>query len=127
VPLLFVNSLITAVFACVFFGFVYSGVVCTFDLIGAKIIDDDRVRSGGIRREGIFSSMSSFLGRLHGLMVSLGLLLAGTIYGYVSGDEPGDRPGEAARFMLAIFPLCMMVISITISRFLKLPESQEDK
>ncbi|MCL2603073.1 MAG: MFS transporter [Defluviitaleaceae bacterium] len=127
IPLIFVFNLITAVIACVFFGFVYSGVTCTFDLIGAKIIDDDRVRSGGIRREGIFSSMSSFLGRLHGLMMSLGLFLASVIYGYVSGDEPGERPGEAARFMMAVFPLCMMVISCTISRFLKLPESQEDK
>jgi GPH family glycoside/pentoside/hexuronide:cation symporter len=127
IPLIFVNNIVTAVIACVFFGFVYSGVTCTFDLIGAKIIDDDRVRSGGIRREGIFSSMSSFLGRLHGLMVSLGLMLASLIYGYISGDEPGDRPGEAARFMMAIFPLCMMVISVIISRFLKLPENQEDK
>ncbi|MCL2188581.1 MAG: MFS transporter [Defluviitaleaceae bacterium] len=127
VPLIFVNSLVTAVLACVFFGFAYSGVVCTFDLIGAKIVDDDRVRSGGIRREGIFASMSSFLGRLHGLMVALGLLLASLIFGYVSGDEPGDRPAEAARFMVAVFPVCMMVISIIISRFLHLPESQEDK
>jgi len=126
IPLIFVNSLATAVVACVFFGLVYSGAVCTFDLVGAKIIDDDRVRSGGIRREGIFSSMSSFVGRLHGLMVALGLLLASVIFGYVSGDEPGDRPGDAARFMTAIFPLCMMVISVTISRFLKLPEGQED-
>ena len=127
IPLIFINTLITAVIACVFLGFVYSGVVCTFDLVGAKIIDYDRVKSGGIRREAIFTSMSSFLGRLHGLMVSLGLLLASVIYGYVSGDEPGDRPDEAARFMIAIFPLCMMVISVIISRFLQLPEDQEDK
>lgn len=127
VPLLFVSNLVTTVIACVFFGFVYSGVVCTFDLVGAKIIDDDRVRSGGIRREGIFNSMSSFVNRLHGLLVSLGLLLASVIFGYISGDEPGDRPGEAARFMIAVFPFCMMIISVTISRFLLLPESQEDK
>jgi len=126
-PLIFVPNLITAVIACVFLGFVYSGVTCTFDLVGAKIIDDDRVRSGGLRREGIFSSMSGFLGRLHGLMVALGTFLAYAIFGYVSGDEPGYRPDEAARFMMAVFPFCMMVISVVISRFLHLPENQEDK
>jgi len=127
VPLMFVNSMITAVFACVFFGFVYSGVICTFDLIGAKIIDDDRVRSGGIRREAIFSAMSSFVGRLHRLLVSLGLVLASVIFGYISGDEPGERPADAARFMTAFFPFAMMIISVTISRFLHLPDNQEDK
>jgi len=126
IPLMFVNSMIAAVFACVFFGFVYSGVICTFDLVGAKIIDDDRVRSG-IRREAIFSAMSSFVGRLHRLLVSLGLVLASVIYGYISGDEPGERPADAARFMTAFFPFFMMIISVAFSRFLHLPDNQEDK
>jgi len=126
IPLMFVNTMLAAVFACMFFGFVYSGVICTFDLVGAKIIDDDRVRSGGIRREAIFSAMSSFVGRLHRLLVSLGLVLASVIYGYISGDEPGDRPEDAARFMTAFFPFFMMIISVIFSRFLHLPENQED-
>ena len=127
IPLMFVNSMITALFACIFFGFAYSGVICTFDLIGAKIIDGDRVNSGGIRREAIFSAMSSFVGRLHRLLLALGVFLASVIYGYISGDEPGERPADAARFMTAYFPFVMMIISITISRFLHLPNNQEDK
>lgn len=127
VPLMFVNSLLAAVFACIFFGFMYSGVICTFDLVGAKIIDEDRVRSGGIRREAIFSALSSFVGRLHRLLVALGIFLASVIYGYISGDEPGERPADAARFMTAYFPFLMMLISVAISRFLHLPEEQEDK
>jgi len=127
IPLMFVNSMIAAVIACVFFGFAYSGVICTFDLVGAKIVDDDRVRSGGIRREAIFAAMSSFVGRLHRLIVSLGLVLASVIFGYISGDEPGERPADAARLMTAFFPFIMMIISVAISRFLHLPENQEDK
>ena len=127
IPLMFVITMAQAAIACIFFGFAYSGVICTFDLVGAKIIDDDRVRSGGIRREAIFSAMSSFVGRLHRLLMSLGLVLATAIFGYVSGDEPGERPADAARFMTAFFPFAMMIISVTFSRFLHLPDNQEDK
>jgi GPH family glycoside/pentoside/hexuronide:cation symporter len=127
VPLMFVNNMLAAIFACVYFGFVYSGVICTFDLVGAKIIDEDRVRSGGIRREAIFSALSSFVGRLHRLLVALGVFLASAIYGYISGDEPGERPADAARFMTAFFPFFMMIISVALSRFLHLPDNQEDK
>lgn len=124
IPLFFAGSLVTAALGSVLLGIGYSGVVTTFDLVGAKIIDDDRERHG-VRREGIFTSVSGFMNRLYGLFVSLAFLFAKTFYGYESGDKPGPNPGGAAKFLLTVFPFSLMIVSVIISRFLRFKKTSE--
>ena len=118
VPLYFANNLIFAICACVIVGLGFSGVISTMDIIGAKIMDEDYLRYG-VKREGIFSSAMGFMNRLSGFFISLAALLAARIYGFESGEVPGDNPDKAARFMLTIFPFCLVVLGIVVSFFVK--------
>lgn len=122
-PLYFMNSLIGAIAASAFVGIGMAGVMATMDLIGARIMDED-TRKYGLRREGIYSSAMGVLNRLSGLFVSLGVLLASSMYGFESGEIPGPNPGGAARFMLALFPFMAMVVSCLFSWVLKFREEK---
>ncbi|MBP3040994.1 MFS transporter [Bacillaceae bacterium Marseille-Q3522] len=121
IPLYFANSLITAIFASALVGIGFSGVISTMDLIGARIIDEDSDKSG-VRREAIYSSAAGFMNRLNGLFVSLGFYLVYALYGFESGNVPGESPGDAAKFLLIVFPVCLMIISCFFSRFLSFPK-----
>lgn len=81
-------------------------------------MDEDYLRYG-VKREGIFSSAMGFMNRLSGFFISLAALLAARIYGFESGEVPGDNPDKAARFMLTIFPFCLVVLGIVVSFFVK--------
>jgi GPH family glycoside/pentoside/hexuronide:cation symporter len=122
-PLYFMNSLVGAIVASAFVGIGMAGVMATMDLIGARIMDED-TRKYGLRREGIYSSAMGVLNRLSGLFVSLGVLLASSLYGFESGDIPGPNPGGAARFMLALFPAMAMVVSCVFSWVLNFREEK---
>lgn len=120
VPLYFVSGIVGAGIACVGVGLGFAGAITTMDLIGARIMDED-TRKYGLRREGTYASTMGFMNRLSGFFTSLAFLLVGNIYGFESGDAPGPQPGNAARFLLALFPFCVMVLSVIFSRFLKFP------
>lgn len=121
VPLYFMTGLIGAILASCAVGFGFAGVITTMDLVGARIMDED-TRKHNLRREGTYASAMGFMNRLSGLFTSLAFLLVGSLYGFVSGDDPGPQPQNAARFLLTVFPFCVMILSVTISRFLKFPE-----
>jgi GPH family glycoside/pentoside/hexuronide:cation symporter len=124
IPLYFVNSLVTAMLASALVGIGFAGVICTMDLIGARIIDEDSAKSG-VRREAIYSNAIGFMNRLNGLFTSLAFYLVYAWYGFESGDAPGPNPAQAVRFLLVIFPFVLMVISALFARFLKFDEKQE--
>ncbi|MFV0411730.1 MAG: MFS transporter [Oscillospiraceae bacterium] len=117
IPLYFANSLVMAIVFSSLVGFGIAGAMATMDLIGAKIMDDDTARTG-LRREGIYSSAMGFMNRLNGFFVSLAFLLIHALYGFESGDVPGPNPGSAARFLLVIAPLVLMILSCISSRFM---------
>ncbi|MCE5257671.1 MAG: hypothetical protein LLG44_01245 [Chloroflexi bacterium] len=58
------------------------------------------------------------MNRLNGLFTAFAFFLVNKLYGYVSGDVPGPHPDAASRFLMAIFPLAMMVISFAFSFFI---------
>lgn len=118
IPMYFANNLIFAICGSVVVGLGFSGVISTMDIIGAKIMDEDYLRYG-VKREGIFSSAMGFMNRLSGFFISLATLLAARIYGFESGEVPGDNPDQAARFMLTIFPFCLVILGIIVSFFVK--------
>jgi GPH family glycoside/pentoside/hexuronide:cation symporter len=117
IPLYFANSLITAIAGSALVGFGFAGVITTMDLIGAKIMDEDKQKNN-LRREGIISNAMGFMNRLNGLFTSSGFYLVFIIFGFESGKNPGPQPDNAARFLLTVFPVILMVISFAFSFFI---------
>jgi GPH family glycoside/pentoside/hexuronide:cation symporter len=114
VPLYFANSLVTAMIGGALVGFGFAGVITTMDLIGAKIMDED-TQKHNLRREGIISNALGFMNRLNGLFTGAAFYLVFKWFAFESGKNPGPQPGNAARFLLAVFPLILMVISFVFS------------
>lgn len=124
VPMNFANSFITGIIFAALVGFGFAGVITTMDLIGAKIMDED-TQKHNLRREGIISNALGFMNRLNGLFTSAAFYLVFVIYGYESGNNPGPQPGDAARFLLAIVPPVLMVISFIFSFFIDFDKTEK--
>lgn len=124
IPLYFADSLITALLASLLVGLGFAGAISTFDLIGARIIDEDS-KKYNLRREGIFNSAMGVMNRLNGLFVSFGFLFVNRYYGFISGDEPGAYPGEASRFLLTVFPFILMIFSFVFAIILRFPDTAD--
>ena len=120
VPLYFANSLVTAMVAAVFVGFGFAGVIATMDLVGARVMDEDREKHE-VRREGIISNALGFMNRLNGLFTALAFRLVSVLFAFESGDNPGPSPDQASRFLLTVFPAAMMVLSLVVSFFISFP------
>jgi len=116
-PLYFANSLVTALIASALVGFGFAGVITTMDLIGAKIMDED-TQKHNVRREGIISNAMGFMNRLNGLFTSFAFYLVYRLFGFESGLNPGTQPHNAARFLLTVFPLILMIVSFGFSFFI---------
>jgi GPH family glycoside/pentoside/hexuronide:cation symporter len=87
------------------------------DLIGARIMDED-TQKYNLHREGIISNAMGFMNRLNGLFTSTAFYLVFVLFGFESGLNPGNQPDQAARFLLAVFPPLLMVISFVFSFFI---------
>ena len=124
IPLFFASDLVSAIIGSILVGFGFAGVITTMDLIGARIMDED-TRKFNVRREGIYSNALGFMNRLSGLFTSLAFLLLFRFFGFESGDNPGAQPGTASRFLLTIFPMAMMVLSLGFSFFLKFTKRKD--
>lgn len=117
IPLYFVNSLTVAAMTVVLFGLGMAGVSATMDLVSARILDEDKQKTG-ISREGSYTSLIGVLNKASGLFSSLAFLLVYYIYGFESGENPGAAPDQAACFLTILFPMLMFLICILMSRFL---------
>jgi glycoside/pentoside/hexuronide:cation symporter, GPH family len=124
IPLNFANSLISGIVFSALVGFGFAGVITTMDLIGARIMDED-TRRYNLHREGIISNAMGFMNRLNGLFTSAAFYLVAILFGFESGLNPGDHPDQAARFLLAIFPPLLMVISLLFSFFIHFDQPTE--
>lgn len=125
IPMFFANSLIFAAISGAFIGISIAGITANIDLINAKIIDEDAA-SSGLRREGIFQSTISFVIRFSGLIRSLIFLLIAVLFGFVDKKNPGTNPGLAARFMISVFPVALMILSVITSRFVKFHSTETE-
>lgn len=121
IPLYFVKSLPLAAVSVLLFGFAMGGVSTTMDLVGARLMDEDRIKNG-IPREGTYNSLIGILNKASGLVSSLAFLLVFRVYGFESGENPGAAPDAAARFLTVLFPLAVFAVCAVVSRFLKFPQ-----
>ncbi|MBE0695854.1 MAG: MFS transporter [Anaerolineaceae bacterium] len=117
IPLFFANSLVSAILGSALVGFGFAGVICTMDLIGAKIMDED-TQKHNVRREGIISNAMGFMNRLNGLFTSAAFYLIFILFGFESGANPGAAPQNAARFLITVCPVVLMLISFGFSFFI---------
>lgn len=125
VPLFFTQNFILAAVAIALFGSCVSGMFATMDLVGSKILDEDRIKNG-MHREGLYNSLISILNKVSGLFTSLAYLLVGTIFGYQDGNNVGDNPAMAARFLLIIAPFVLFLLGYILSHFLHFKDSYEE-
>jgi GPH family glycoside/pentoside/hexuronide:cation symporter len=123
IPLYFTSTLLASTIVLVVLGFGYGGVCATLDVVGARILDEDKARHG-VQREGTFGSLAGVLGNTSGLFVAFGFLMVSRIFGYESGEVPGLRPVEAARFLISVFPLILMVCCCALSFLLKFKDDK---
>ena len=124
IPLYFARTLLASTLILVVLGFGYGGVCATMDLIGARILDEDKEKHG-VQREGTFNSLAGVLGNTSGLFVAAAFFLVSRLYGYESGDVPGAHPADAARFLISLFPFIIMVACCVISLFLRFKDERE--
>jgi GPH family glycoside/pentoside/hexuronide:cation symporter len=122
-PMLFITSLVPAILCGVLIGLGLGGVIANLDLVNAAIIDED-ARVSGLRREAIYQSAIGFIIRFSGLMRSLVFFLVAAIFGFQDNLNPGPTPDMAARSMLSLFPLALMVLAMLCS-FLVHPKTME--
>jgi GPH family glycoside/pentoside/hexuronide:cation symporter len=77
-------------------------------------MDEDKAKHN-VRREGIISNALGFMNRLNSLFTGAAFLLLKSLYGYESGEVPGNQPDKVALFIIAVFPLIMMILSYLTS------------
>jgi GPH family glycoside/pentoside/hexuronide:cation symporter len=96
--------------------------VCN-EIILAKLVDQSLKRTGH-HREGIYYSLSRFVGRLSKILEAFALVLLGVLFGYVNGENPGPHPENAFRFLISVFPLIFLIIAWFLARRMPLEEMQ---
>ncbi len=117
--MLLAHHLTFAMIAGVLVGAGIAGVTANLDMVNSELIEED-ARKSGARREATYFAAISFVTRLSGLVRSGVFALLLLFFGYHSGAAPGPNPAEAARFMMVVFPMCLMLISFGVSLLVRI-------
>ncbi len=118
IPMYFASGLVPACICGVLVGVGIAGVTANLDMVNSVLIEDDAVRYG-VRREATFFAGISFITRLSSLTRSGVFLALFALFGFESGDNPGAMPGTAARYMMIVFPIALMALSVGVSLLVK--------
>lgn len=96
------------------------GMPCAAMMFGAMlpdICDEDELHTG-LRREGAYSAVNSFLGRIVGVATMIAAGALPKLAGYVDATQPPEGPAlERMRFMLIGIQITVVVIGIIIVWF----------
>ncbi|RPI83611.1 MAG: MFS transporter [Chloroflexi bacterium] len=106
-------------------GISLGGIKVCREIIMANFIDRNLKRTGH-RREGVYYSLLHVSGKLSKILESLGLVLLGLLFGYVSGENPGPQPENAFRFLISVFPLVFTIIAWLIASRLSFENKQAE-
>ncbi|TXK19948.1 MFS transporter [Homoserinibacter sp. GY 40078] len=128
-PMFFARDLVSGLVAGAVLAVGLGGHFVVPVILQAQIIDVDAARTGR-RREGIFTAVSNFVVRCSALVTAVAFLIAGGLYGYVSGEEPGQHPADAFIFLTSTVPLVLLILSFGVALLLRpthvaLPEAPE--
>ncbi|MDR1599302.1 MAG: MFS transporter [Oscillospiraceae bacterium] len=116
VPMYFARSLVPACVVGAFVGVGIAGVTANLDMINSELIEAD-ARKHGVRREATFFAGISFVTRVSSLARTGVFFMLSAIFGFVSGSNPGANPAMASRYMMVVFPICLMAFSVAASMF----------
>lgn len=119
IPLWFGQGLTSGIIAGVITGFGLAGFLVTPAVLSGQIIDRDAEKTGR-RREGMYTAVAGFITRSSGLISALAFWIVGMAFGYVSGDNPGPNPEATFKYLISVVPFCLLVVSFTVSLFLKM-------
>ncbi|MGB4595631.1 MAG: MFS transporter [Anaerolineaceae bacterium] len=123
IPLYFATSFVPALLSAILVGFGFAGVITTMDLVHARIMDEDYAKNK-VHREGIISNALGFMNRLSEAFKGVAFLLLFSLFAFESGDNPGPQPGLAAKSLLTVFPMVLMIIALVFSAFLHFPNRE---
>jgi GPH family glycoside/pentoside/hexuronide:cation symporter len=106
-----------AIPTAVIYGAAVQGINVINIVIRASLISRNISRTSK-QNEGSYYGMMNCALRSGGLLQALAMLLAGLIFGYVSGQNPGPQPGLAFRYMISVFPVVALLLgALTSWRF----------
>lgn len=118
VPMFFANSFITGIFAAFCVGFGMAGYLMTPGVMRGRIVDAD-VEKYGQRREGVITSVASFIRQISPIISAIIFLIMGLLTGYESGESPGPYPELTFRLLMSVIPVVLLVGAYFISKLCK--------
>ena len=121
IPLAFAQGLLGGIVAGILVGIGLAGFLVTPPVLGARIIDQDALRTGR-RREGIYGAVGGFITRSSAFLAIAAFWLVGLFYGYQSGNQPGPNPEGAFRFLMSAVPLGLLLIAFAITFLMKMDQ-----
>lgn len=120
--LLVPNNYIVGCILCCFIGPFLGGLMVSPDLIGADLIDIDKLKHH-TSREAMMGSISSLIGRVSVILSAVATAILASAFGYQNGDNPGNNPELAFRIcfgvMLPIVAFIGLIFAILYLYFSK--------
>lgn len=113
-PLLFAKTFLTGVLAAFCAGFGMAGYLITPGVMRGRIIDED-IRKYGERREGVITSIASFVRQVSPIVSAVIVLAMGLLTGYKSGEEPGPYPDLTFRLLISAVPILLLIGAYLVS------------
>ncbi len=108
-------NLWTALAALIVIGVAWGGIWICYNIMRADLISQN-LTSTGNHTEGLYYGLLNVFQNMGGILQSIAMLLAGLLFGYVSGDNPGPQPALAFRFLMSFAPLAVLLLSWYFAR-----------
>lgn len=115
VPLLFAKTFLAGVLAAFCAGFGMAGYLITPGVMRGRIIDED-IKKYGERREGVITSIASFIRQISPIISAIIVLVMGLFTGYKSGEEPGSYPDITFRLLISVVPILLLISAFLVSQ-----------
>jgi len=114
IPLLFAKTFGAGVFAAFCAGFGMAGYLITPGVMRGRIIDED-IKKYGERREGVITSIASFIRQISPIVSAIIMLVMGLLTGYESGENPGPTPDLTFRLLISAVPIVLLIGAYLVS------------
>jgi GPH family glycoside/pentoside/hexuronide:cation symporter len=103
-------SLGLAISAVGIIGVAWGGIWVCNNIIRADLVSQNLAKTEK-HTEALYYALLNVLQNMGGILQSAAMMLAGLLFGYVSGENPGPEPGMAFRFLMGFAPSAVLVVS----------------